>query len=396
METPTQSPSTEHSSPTGKTPNPLPPARCYVCVSCLCVPGVTFVCLVYVFQVLRLCVLSMCSRCYVCVSRLCVPGVTFVSCLCVPGVTFVCLVYVFQVLRLCVSSMCSWCYVCVSCLCVPGVTFVCLVYVFQVLRLCVSSMCSRCYVCVSRLCVPGVTFVCLVYVFQVLRLCVSSMCSRCYVCVSCLCVPGVTFVCLVYVFLVLEFAEQRYQQKMNVSVPDSQLDAIGCLPMAIPFVLLSATANEDQAVSAAVEFVRLTHPKVEKYVTLYARALHATLNGECLKQQAGAALKSPELDAWDTCKPYIQKAARFPTSSAEGLKVHQSAVEMLGNACYTQGALSSMFYLAHKFHSDPHGGILANTNCGGENCNRGFALGALLGARAGYTVDLYPRSGRMD
>ncbi|XP_055786142.1 uncharacterized protein LOC129859922 [Salvelinus fontinalis] len=190
---------------------------------------------------------------------------------------------------------------------------------------------------------------------------------------------------------VLEFAEQRYQQKM--SVPDSQLDAIGCLPMAIPFVLLSATANEDQAVSAAVEFVRLTHPhpKVEKYVTLYARALHATLNGACLKQQAEAALKSPDLDAWDTCKPYIQKAARFPTSSAEGLKVHQSAVEMLGMACYTQGALSSMFYLAHEFHSDHHGGILANTNCGGENCNRGSALGALLGARAGYTGGSVPQ-----
>ncbi|XP_064826496.1 uncharacterized protein LOC135543278 [Oncorhynchus masou masou] len=192
---------------------------------------------------------------------------------------------------------------------------------------------------------------------------------------------------------VLKFAEQRYQQKMNLSVPDSQLDAIGCLPMAIPFVLLSATANEDQAVSAAVEFVRLTHPhpKVEKYVTLYARALHATLNGACLKQQAEAALKSPELDAWDTCKPYIQKAARFPTSSAEGLKVHQSAVEMLGMACYTRGALSSMFYLAHEFHNDPHGGILANTNCGGENCNRGSALGALLGARAGYTGGSVPQ-----
>ncbi|XP_052365067.1 uncharacterized protein LOC118378286 isoform X6 [Oncorhynchus keta] len=163
-------------------------SRCYVCVSCPCVPGVTFVCLVYVFQVLRLCVLSMCSRCYVCVSCLCVPGVSHVlsmcsrcyvcvSCLCVPGATFVCLVYVFQVLVM-------------SCLCVPGVTFVCLVYVFQVLVM-------------SCLCVPGVTFVCLVYVFQVLRLCVLSMCSRCYVCVSCLCVPGVTFVCLVYVFQVL-------------------------------------------------------------------------------------------------------------------------------------------------------------------------------------------------
>ncbi|CDQ84185.1 unnamed protein product [Oncorhynchus mykiss] len=155
--------------------------------------------------------------------------------------------------------------------------------------------------------------------------------------------------------------------------------------MAIPFVLLSATANEDQAasVSAAVEFVRLTHPhpKVEKYVTLYARALHATLNGACLKQQAEAFLKSPDLDAWDTCKPYIQKAARFPTSSAEGLKVHQSAVEMLGMACYTRGALSSMFYLAHEFHNDPHGGILANTNCGGKELQQGFCFGGSAGGK---------------
>lgn len=30
------------------------------------------------------------------------------------------------------------------------------------------------------------------------------------------------------------------------------------------------------------------------------------------------------------------------------------------------GALSSMFYLAHEFHDDPRGGILTNTNCGGE------------------------------
>lgn len=25
-----------------------------------------------------------------------------------------------------------------------------------------------------------------------------------------------------------------------------------------------------------------------------------------------------------------------------------------------------MFYLAHEFHDDPKGGILANTNCGGN------------------------------
>lgn len=75
---------------------------------------------------------------------------------------------------------------------------------------------------------------------------------------------------------------------------------------------------------------------------------------------------------------------RFAKSSEERLRVHQSAVNYLGLACYTKGALSSMFYLAHEFHDDPKGGILANTNCGGENCNRGAALGALLGAGGAY------------
>ncbi|KAJ8004052.1 hypothetical protein DPEC_G00154790 [Dallia pectoralis] len=192
---------------------------------------------------------------------------------------------------------------------------------------------------------------------------------------------------------VLEFAEQRYKEKINRSVQDSQLNAIGCLPMSIPFVLFSATANEDRAVSAAVEFARLTHPdpRVENYVALYARALHATLNGACLREQAKAALMSPGLDAWDTCKPFIREAGGFPVASAERLEVHQNAVQELGLACYIRGALSSMFYLAYNFPDDPCGGILANANCGGENCNRGAALGALLGARAGYTGDSIPQ-----
>lgn len=192
---------------------------------------------------------------------------------------------------------------------------------------------------------------------------------------------------------VLEFAEKRCKQKMNVHPPDSQLDAIGCLPMTIPFVLLSALDDEEKAVTAAVEFVRLTHPhpKVEKYVSLYAQALHATLNGACLRQQAEVALKSPSLDAWDTCQSYMRKADRFPIGSEERLRVHQCAVEMLGLACYTKGALSSLFYLAHAFHDDVKGGILANTNCGGENCNRGAALGALLGSRAGHLGKSVPQ-----
>ncbi|XP_015219821.2 uncharacterized protein [Lepisosteus oculatus] len=178
---------------------------------------------------------------------------------------------------------------------------------------------------------------------------------------------------------ILEFAVNRCRRKMRASHPDSQLDAIGCLPMAIPFILLSATEEQDQAVTAAVELVRLTHPhpKLDECVTLYARTLHAVLNGACLRQQAKAALRCPVLDAWETCLPYIDRAARSPE---ERLGVHQTAVASLGLACYMKGALSSLFYLAYEYYDDFSGGILANTNCGGENCNRGAALGALLGA----------------
>ncbi|XP_059183551.1 uncharacterized protein LOC131962621 [Centropristis striata] len=190
---------------------------------------------------------------------------------------------------------------------------------------------------------------------------------------------------------VLSFAEKRSRRMLSSKLPDSQLDAIGCLPMILPFILLSAPANEDQAVSAAVEFVQLTHPhpKVPEYVSIYGRALHAVLGGASVRQQAEHALR--RLDAWDTCQSYSRKAARFPASSLERLKVHQSAVNYLGLACYTKGALSSMFYLAHEFHDDPAGGILANTNCGGENCNRGAALGALLGAGGSYRGAVIPQ-----
>ncbi|XP_029282978.1 uncharacterized protein LOC115005344 isoform X2 [Cottoperca gobio] len=181
---------------------------------------------------------------------------------------------------------------------------------------------------------------------------------------------------------VLEFAEKRSSRALSSSFPDSQLDAIGCLPMILPFVLLSA--SQEQAVSAAVEFVKLTHPhpKVPGYVSLYSRALHAVLGGASVRQQAELALRS--LDTWEVSRSYSRRAARFPAGSQQCLQVHQNAVQYLGVACYTKGALSSLFYLAHEFHDDLTGGILNNTNCGGENCNRGAALGALLGAGEAY------------
>lgn len=51
---------------------------------------------------------------------------------------------------------------------------------------------------------------------------------------------------------------------LNSSRADGQLNAIGCLPMAIPFILLSATANEEEAVS----HVTASHSHSESHLIL--------------------------------------------------------------------------------------------------------------------------------
>ncbi|KAG7215628.1 hypothetical protein INR49_021983 [Caranx melampygus] len=154
---------------------------------------------------------------------------------------------------------------------------------------------------------------------------------------------------------------ETVQTQDELLVPDSQLDAIGCLPMSLPFVLLSASANEEQAVSLSSRGVREAHPPSPQSarVRLYLQpgAARRAGRGQCPSAGENALRK---LDAWDTCQSYSRKAA-------------------------------SLFYLAHEFHDNPTGGILANTNCGGENCNRGAALGALLGAGGSYIGAIIPQ-----
>jgi ADP-ribosyl-[dinitrogen reductase] hydrolase len=41
------------------------------------------------------------------------------------------------------------------------------------------------------------------------------------------------------------------------------------------------------------------------------------------------------------------------------------------------------FGMLCRYENDFEKGVLANTNVGGENCHRGAAIGALLGARNG-------------
>ncbi|GLC76668.1 hypothetical protein PLESTF_001815100 [Pleodorina starrii] len=54
-----------------------------------------------------------------------------------------------------------------------------------------------------------------------------------------------------------------------------------------------------------------------------------------------------------------------------------------GSACYIEDSFPSMLYLAYKYADSFEKAVLANTNVGGENCHRGAALGAVMGAGLG-------------
>ncbi|XP_067669413.1 uncharacterized protein [Haliotis asinina] len=184
----------------------------------------------------------------------------------------------------------------------------------------------------------------------------------------------------------IEYAEQRYKQKTKGS-SDHQLVVIGALVPAIPWVLRSAHRTENECAKSAVDFIKLTHPETAlvPYIDMYARLLHAVLNGHDLKTEAVKLLSHSELGGpskRDMVLRMLERAHGSPEGSDERLRVYQSAVANLGLACYIEGAISSLLYLAVEFSDDFEGGVLANANVGGENCHRGAALGALLGAAA--------------
>ena len=56
---------------------------------------------------------------------------------------------------------------------------------------------------------------------------------------------------------------------------------------------------------------------------------------------------------------------------------------VFGSACYIEDSFPSMLYMAYKYADSFEKAVLTNTNVGGENCHRGAALGALMGAALG-------------
>ncbi|XP_053404407.1 uncharacterized protein LOC128558605 isoform X1 [Mercenaria mercenaria] len=184
----------------------------------------------------------------------------------------------------------------------------------------------------------------------------------------------------------LQFTDKRYSEKAK-GPGDSQLVVIGAMAPALPWIIRNAHRSEDDCAREAIDFVKCTHPvpAIVPFVDLYARLLHGVINGRDLKQEAVRALSHSELGGpqkREMVLALIERAGSYPKGSEERLKAYQRATQTLGSACYIEGAMSSMLFLAYEFADDFQAGVLNNANCGGENCHRGAALGALLGANA--------------
>ncbi|CAG5127710.1 unnamed protein product [Candidula unifasciata] len=184
----------------------------------------------------------------------------------------------------------------------------------------------------------------------------------------------------------LEFAENRSKQMMQER-PDHQLAVVGSLVPAIPWIIRNAHRSEKDCAQNTVDFVKLTHPvpSLIPFIECYSRLLHSVINGRDLKSEIMAVLGHSILGGpgnRDRILFISSEIEQIPKGSEERLKQYQKVIATLGSACYIEGALNSMLFLALQFHDDFEAGVLTNANCGGENCHRGAALGALLAAAA--------------
>lgn len=178
---------------------------------------------------------------------------------------------------------------------------------------------------------------------------------------------------------VLKFTERRSAVKLS-GPDDHQLTGISCLMMAVPWILHNAHRDEETCVKSALDWCRLTHPLAanDVSVTVFSRVLYKTLNGSSLKRAALEGLAV--LGKGSFAEEVMSEMKDYEPDSEAMLMLFQEGVSNLGLACYIPGSLTSLLLIAAGFDDDFSRGVLMNANCGGENCHRGGALGACLGA----------------
>lgn len=142
------------------------------------------------------------------------------------------------------------------------------------------------------------------------------------------------------------------------------------LPPVISQAIASgATAAETK--KAALSHLQLTHEsrKLAGYAEQYAAMFHDLMAGTPLKEVVNKQAKRMNIDM-----------EKLMTAGYDDIRVVHG---VFGSACYIEDSFPVMLYLAYKYSDNLEKAVLCNTNVGGENCHRGAALGALMGAGVG-------------
>jgi ADP-ribosylglycohydrolase len=151
--------------------------------------------------------------------------------------------------------------------------------------------------------------------------------------------------------------------------------AAGATPARDP---LSAAAD------AAVSQQMSTHksPRLARFSRVYAASLARVFLSPAVDAGAGAALRAAATDAAKSLGSDVAALAKANPGEA-GDRAVIGGGGAFSSACYIEGSLPALLYLAAKYADSPADALIANTNVGGENCHRGAALGALVGAAHG-------------
>ena len=166
------------------------------------------------------------------------------------------------------------------------------------------------------------------------------------------------------------------------------IDSAGGLVLLPPPSLLAAAAAAKKglvaasaaAAQAAVLQQLATHnsQRLVPFTKVYASALASVL----LAPVSEGAAMSLARAAKDAGKSLRVDLAKLAASDAPDTRVIGGG-GIFTSACYIEGSLPALFFLAAKYADRPAEAVIANTNVGGENCHRGSALGALVGAAHG-------------
>jgi ADP-ribosylglycohydrolase len=180
----------------------------------------------------------------------------------------------------------------------------------------------------------------------------------------------------------------RGQKPDECGIDDIHIGGLSQIPALLAAIAETGTTELDAQLDLVERHLRLTHRN--RHVSDAAATLTKILHGLASGRQLGDILDS--LDGWQRAIQPFAAWAAFPDQTVVG--------RHLSTACYLPESFQASLYLTWKYGENFSAGVIANANCGGDNCHRGAVVGSVLGAangvpkkwRSGLQANLQPET----